>query len=55
MQTRNKKNNTMNITLSLLIIDKLRVSANFLNNHLSWSIKDSLIQKKTMTKPSLFA
>jgi hypothetical protein len=35
----------MNITLSLSIIDELRVSANFLNNHLSWSVRDSLSQK----------
>jgi len=36
----------MNITLSLSIIDQLIPSANFLNNHLSWSVKDALEKKK---------
>ena len=35
----------MNITLSLSIVDELRASADFLNNHLSWSVKDSLKEK----------
>ena len=36
----------MNITLSLSIIDQLRPSAEFLNNHLSWSVRDALEKKK---------
>jgi hypothetical protein len=35
----------MNITLSLSIIDELRASANFLDNHLSWSVRDALKEK----------
>ena len=54
MQTRNKKNNTMNITLSLSIIDELRVSANFLNGHLSWSVRESLSQKNYDKSQSIY-
>ena len=35
----------MNITLTLSIIDELRASANFLDNHLSWSVRDALKEK----------
>lgn len=35
----------MNITLTLSIIDELRASADFLDNHLSWSVRDALKQK----------
>lgn len=32
----------MNITLTLSIVDEIRESANFLDNHLSWSVRDAL-------------
>ena len=35
----------MNISLTLSIIDELRASANFLDNHLSWSVRDALKEK----------
>jgi hypothetical protein len=35
----------MNITLSLSIIDEIRASANFLDSHLSWSVRDALKEK----------
>jgi hypothetical protein len=35
----------MNITLSLSVIDELITSAPFLDNHLSWSVRDSLKNK----------
>jgi hypothetical protein len=35
----------MNITLTLSVIDKIRASATFLNNHLSWSTRDVLEKK----------
>lgn len=35
----------MNITLSLSVIDEIKASADFLDNHLSWSVRDALKQK----------
>lgn len=44
----------MNITLSLSIIDELRTSANFLDNHLSWSVKDALKEKNYDKTQSIY-
>lgn len=44
----------MNITLSLSIIGELRISADFLNNHLSRSIKDALNEKTYDNKQSVY-
>jgi hypothetical protein len=44
----------MNITLSLSIVDELRASADFLNNHLSWSVKDSLKEKNYDKTQSIY-
>ncbi len=44
----------MNITLSLSIVDELRASANFLDNHLSWSVRDSLKEKNYDKTQSIY-
>jgi len=36
----------MNITISLTVIEEIMPSAAFLNNHLNWSVRDSIINKK---------
>jgi hypothetical protein len=44
----------MNITLSLSIIDEIRASAVFLDNHLSWSVRDALKEKNFDKTQSIY-